>query len=151
MGLYISVSDALRVAKIKSLQDFKHVVTDVEVGEGLVESPEVHVTGIHVLHDKGGCLGHWVSNYIDEVDNVDGPLQSLEDLDLPPDLGLLDWLEDLYDDSFVVQRVNAFVDLRVFASANFFYDLVILLGPKDQKVLGKGLGGSYPNLTSKFS
>ena len=91
-------------------------------------------------------LGHWVAHHIDEVDDVDAALEGLQDLDLASDLGLLDGLEDLDHDAFVVRRVDSFVHFRVLASADLLDDLVVVLGPKR---LLKGV--KYPNLTSKFS
>ncbi len=87
--LNISVSDTLRVAVVQCLQDFEHVVSNVKVGKALVECAEVNITCIYVLHDQGGGFSHWISNDINQVDDVHTVLQSLQDLDLSSDLCLL--------------------------------------------------------------
>ena len=89
MRLDISVSNTLRVAVVKSFQDFVHVVTNIEVSEALVKSSEIYITCIYVLHYQGGGLSHGISNDINQVDNVHSVLEGLQDLDLSSDLSLL--------------------------------------------------------------
>jgi len=132
--LHISVHDALAVAVVQGLQYLVNVESDVQVREALVQSPEVDVTCVNVLHDQGRRLGHWVSDHVDEVDDVDSSSEGLQDLDFSSDLGLLDWLQNLDDDSFVVQSVDALVYLGVLASSDLLYDLVIFLRSKFSKI-----------------
>lgn len=49
--LHIAVHDALAVAEVEGLEDFEHVVPDVEIGELFVQSSEVHIPSVNVLHD----------------------------------------------------------------------------------------------------
>ena len=65
MWLDISVHDTLGMAEIKGLQDLVHVVSNVEISEGLVQFSEVSLIRVDELSDNGGCLGQWVSNNID--------------------------------------------------------------------------------------
>lgn len=108
--LHVSVSDPFRMTVVQSLQGLVYVVPYVEVGEVLIQSSKVNISGIHVLHDEGRCLCHWVSDNVNQVDNVDSALQSLEDLDFPSDLGFLDRLQDFNDNAFVVGSVDSFVN-----------------------------------------
>ena len=89
--LYISMGDTFRMAVIEGLEDLVHIVSDIEVSEALVESSEVNVTSVHILHDKSGCLSHRISHYIYQIDDVCAALQSLEDLDFSSDLGLFNY------------------------------------------------------------
>jgi len=89
VGLHISVHNTLRVAEVESLEHFKDVVANIKIGEGLVESAEVHITRVHELHDEGGGLGHWVSDDVEEVNNVDSVFEGLQNFDLSPNFGFL--------------------------------------------------------------
>lgn len=89
--LHISVCDTLGVAVVQCFQDFIHVVSDVKVSEALIQSPEVNVASIYVLHNESGGLSHRISYYVNQVYNVDASPQSLEDLDLSSDLSLLNY------------------------------------------------------------
>lgn len=53
---YVTMHNALRVAVVKGLQDFKHVVSNVKVVETLVKFSEISVTGIDELGDNGWRL-----------------------------------------------------------------------------------------------
>ena len=97
VGLHVTMGDALRVAVVESAEDLEDVVADVEVREGLIQGAEVYIAGVHVLHDQRGCLGHRVTNHVDQVDDVDTTLEGLQDLDLTSDLGLLHYKAPLVD------------------------------------------------------
>ena len=60
------------------------------VSETLVESSEVDVASVHILHDQSWSLGHWVSDHVVQIDDVHAAAESLQDLDFPSNLGLLD-------------------------------------------------------------
>ena len=87
--LHISVSDTLGVAEIESLKDLVHVVADIKISEALVQSSEVNVSCVDILHDKSGGFSHRVANHINQVDDIDAILQCLQDLDFSSDLSLL--------------------------------------------------------------
>jgi hypothetical protein len=127
MGLNVSVSDSLRVRVVKSAKNFKDVESDIKVSERLVKSAEIYVSRVHILHDEGGSFGHRVSDDIEQVDNVYSIFESLQNLDLSADLSLLNRLQDLYDDTFVVQGVDTLVNLRVLSSANLLDDFIVIL------------------------
>lgn len=164
VGLDVAVGDALGVAVVERAQHLEDVVSNVEVGEALVQGPEVDVAGVNVLHDERGGLGHGVTDHIDEVDDVDAALEGLQDLDLASDLGLLHytsaidkaartylnvnllraflsarerltWLEYLNDDSLPVGCVDTLIDLGVLASADLLDDLVVLLRPTQHSII----------------
>jgi len=132
VGLNVTVGDALGVAVVERSQHFKDVVADVEISEALVESAEINVAGVHILHDERGCLGHGVAHHVDEIDDVDAALKGLEDLDLTADLGLLDRLQDLDHNPLLIRCVDTLIDLRVLPAAYLFDDLVVLLRPIPQ-------------------
>jgi hypothetical protein len=88
--LHITMGDSLGVAEIKSLEHFVNVVSDVKVSEILVESTEINIASVYMLHDKCGGFSHWISNNIDQVDYVHSIVQGLKNLNLSSDLGLLD-------------------------------------------------------------
>ena len=126
--LDISVHDASAVTEVECLEHLVDVVSNVIVSEALVECPEVDITSVNVLHDESWCLSHWVSDDINEIDDIHSTLQSLEDLDFSSNLSLLNWLQDLDDNSLIVGGVDTLIDLRVLSSSNLLDDLVVLLG-----------------------
>jgi len=85
--LNVSVHDAFRVAEVECLQDLKHVKADIEISKTLVQTAEVNIASVNVLHDQGGGFGHGVSDYVDQVYNIYAISQSLENLDFPSDFG----------------------------------------------------------------
>ena len=147
--LHVSVSDALRVAEVKSAQHLENVVADVEVIKVLVEGAEIYITCVHILHDQGRCLGHGVPHHINQVDYVDAALQGLQNLDLTADLRLLHWLQDLDDYTLASGSVDALVHLGVLAAPDFLNDFVVFLRSIGDKTISAM--PTYPNLTSKFS
>jgi hypothetical protein len=52
----------------------------------------------------------------------------LKDLDFTSNLGLFNRLENLNDDSFVINCVDTFVDFGILSSSNLLDDLIIILG-----------------------
>ena len=74
---------------VECSQHLEDVEANVKVGERLVESTEVYITSVYILHDQSRGLSHWVSHDINQVDNVHTSLQGLQDLDLTSDLSLL--------------------------------------------------------------
>jgi len=117
------------VAIIQGSQNFKNVEPYIKIGEALIQSSEVYISGVDVLHDKRGSLGHGVPYHVQQIDDVDSVLERLEDLNFPPDLCFLDRLQDLYDYPFVVECVDSLVDLRVLAPPDLLYDFVVVLRP----------------------
>jgi len=89
VGLNITMHDALGVAVVKCLQDFKHVEPDVKVVETLVELAEVSVARVNELGDDGRRLGQRITGDADHIDDVSSSLQSLKDFELSPNLVLL--------------------------------------------------------------
>ena len=102
MRLDIAVHDSLRMAVIKGLQDFEHVITNIKVVEALVKFAEVSITGINKLSDDCRCLRQWIAYYIKHVNNVDATLESLQNFDLTSDLVLLDYRKPKKDKGKVV-------------------------------------------------
>lgn len=131
--LDVSVHDSLAVAVVQGSQNFEDVVSDVEICEALVESSEIDISSVHVLHDKCGSFRHRVSHYVQQVYDVDSVLQCLEYLDLTSYLGLLDRFQDFYDNALVVKSIDSFVDFGVLSSANLLDDLVVVLGTRRVK------------------
>ena len=89
--LDISVHDALAVAEIEGLEDLIHIEANVEIVEALVKLAEVSVTGVDELGDNGGRLRQWVSHDVNQLNDVDAAFKVLQNLDLSPDLVLLDY------------------------------------------------------------
>ena len=89
--LDISMHDALAVAEIEGLEDLIHIEANVEIVEALVKLAEVSVTGVDELSDNGGRLRQWVSHDVDQLNDVDATFKVLQNLDLSPDLVLLDY------------------------------------------------------------
>lgn len=115
MRLHIAVHNSLAVAVVEGLEQFKDVVTDIEVVELWVETPEVCV--VDVLEDERGRLTLGVPHDVEEGDNVGAAGEILEDLDLTLDLLLLDGLENLDDAFLVIDDVDAFKDLGILAAS----------------------------------
>ena len=88
VGLHVAMHDALRVAVIECLQNLKHVVSDIEIVEALVQFAEISVASINELSDDCRCLGQRVTHDINKLDNVHTVLQCLQNLDFTPDLVL---------------------------------------------------------------
>ena len=130
VGFYVSVHDSLRVAVVKGLEHFIDVVPNIKVSEALVQSPKIHISRVHELHYQSWSFGHGVPDDIDQVDDVDSVLERLQDLNFPSYLSLLYWLQNLYYYPLIIGGIDAFVDLRVFASANLLYDFVVVLRPE---------------------
>jgi len=85
VGLHVSVHDAFRVTEVKSLQNLKHVKTDIKISKTLVQSAEVNIACVNVLHDQCRGFSHGVSDNVDQVYYVYAISQSLEYLDFPSD------------------------------------------------------------------
>jgi len=142
------------VAEIKCLENLKHVEPDVEVVETLVKLTEISVTSIDKFSDDGWSFGQRVARDAEHIDDVGPTLQRLQNLKLTPNLVFLDYnrkivrsdaitagkckkieifgeltrLQDLDYDSLIVHSVDAFIDLRILASANLLDDLKVVLG-----------------------
>lgn len=125
--LHVSVHNTFAMAVIESLKYFINIEPNVQVSEALVESSEVHIASVNVLHDKSWRLGHWVPNHVDKVDNVDSASEGLQNLYFSSDLGFLDWFEDFDHNAFVVDGVDPFIDFGILASADLLDDLVVVL------------------------
>lgn len=125
--LHISVRDALGVTEVKGLQNLENVVSDVEVIEVLVECAEIDIACVDIFHDECGCLGHRIAYHVDQVDDVNAALESLQNLDLTPNLCLLHWLQDLDDNTLTSGSVDALIHFRILSSADLLNDLVVLL------------------------
>ena len=91
VGLDVAVHDALRVAEIESFEDLEHIVANVEVVERLIKFAEISVACVDEFSDDGGGLGQRISYDINELNNIDTVLESLEDLDFSSDLVLLNY------------------------------------------------------------
>lgn len=128
--LDIPMHDSLGVAEVERFENLVDVIANIEVSKCFVERAEVYVASIDEFHDESRGFSHWVAHDIQQVDDVDTVSQSLQDFDLASDLCFLDRLKDLDDDAFVVQCIDALVDLRVLASAYLFDNLVVVLRPK---------------------
>ena len=127
--LHVSVRDALRVAKVQRLQNLEDVVLYIEIIEVLVQSAEIYIASIDIFHDKCGCFGHGITHNINQVDNVDSALESLENLDLPSDFCLLHWLQDLDDNTLASSSIYALIHLRILSATDFLNNLVVFLRP----------------------
>lgn len=125
--LHVPVHDTFRVAVVQRLQHLVNVKSDIVIAETLIQSTEIEVTGVNVLHYECWRLCHWISHDVNKVNNVNSATKSLQDLDLTSDLSFFYWLEDLDNNSLVVQSIDTFVHLRVLSTSNFLNDLVVLL------------------------
>ena len=82
--------NALGVAVVKGLEDFEHVVANVEVTEALVEFAEIGVARVNELSNNGWRFCQGVTYDINQLNDVYTVLQSLQNLDFSPDLVLFD-------------------------------------------------------------
>ena len=137
------------MAVVKSLEHLVDVESYIVVREALVEGSEVYIPSINVLHDERWCLSHWIPHHIDKINDIDSSLECLQDLDLSSNFCLFNWLEDLDDDSFIVERINSLINLRVLSSSNLLDDFIVFLGA--EMIVRESMNNTYPNLTSKFS
>ena len=87
--LHVTVHDALGMAVVERLEDLKHVVANIKVIEALVQFTEVSVTCVDELGDDGWCLRQWISYNVDQLNNINTMLQSLQNLDFSSDLVFL--------------------------------------------------------------
>ena len=134
--LDVTVHDTLGVAVVESLEHFINIETDVVISERLVKRSEVKVASVNVFHDKSRCLGHGISDNIDQVDDVDTTAESLQNFDFSTNFRFFDGFQDLDDNALIVQRVNTFIDLGVFTATNLLDDFIVLLRAKlDFKLL----------------
>ena len=133
MRLDISMHDTFRVAIVKSFQNFIDIKSNVIISERLVKSSEINITSVNILHDQSRGFCHWISNYINQVDDVNTASESLQNFDFSSDFSFLDWFENLDDNSFIIQRVNSFINFRIFSSSNFLNNLIVFLGSTLQK------------------
>ena len=90
MRLHISVHYSLRVAVVQSFQHFIDVESNVIICEAFVEGSEINIASVDVLHDKSRSFSHWVSDNVDQIDNVDATSKSLQNLDLSSYLSFFD-------------------------------------------------------------
>ena len=81
---------SLRVAVVQSFQNFIDVESNVIISEAFVQSPEVNIAGVNVLHDQSWSLRHWVSNDVDQVDDIDATSEGLKDFDFSSYFGFFD-------------------------------------------------------------
>lgn len=149
VGLHISVHDALAVAEVKRFQNFVNVKPNIVVFEVLVELAEIDISRVNVLHDEGWGLSHGVSDDVNQVDDIDTPSQSLQNFDFSSNFGLFYWLQNLNDNPFVIKRINAFVDFRVFASSDLFDDFIVLLRSVSHKNKVKSISEFWSKSTNK--
>jgi len=135
MWLDISVHNTLAVAVVQGLEHFINIEPNIIISKALVKCPEVDITCVYVLHDKGWSFSHWVSDNIDQINDINSTSQSLQNFDFTSNFGFLDWLQDLNNNSFVVQGVDALIDFRVLSSSNLFDDFVVFLGSKKNETM----------------
>lgn len=84
---------------------------------------------VDVFKDDGRCFRLWVTNDIEQRNDVWSASEVLQNLDLSLDLLLFDWFED-FDDTFVVGLyVDTFKHFRVLSSPDFAYYLIVVLLP----------------------
>ena len=88
--LNISVNYSLGVAEVQSFENFIDIESYVIISIGVVKGPEINITSVNVLHDERWGFGHWVSDHIDQIDDVDATSQSLQNFDLSSYLGFFD-------------------------------------------------------------
>lgn len=110
------------MAEIQCLEQFEDIEAHVVVDEPWVKRPEICV--VHILKDQRGCLALTVSHHVQQCHDIRTAGEVLQDLDFTLYLLLLDRFE-YFDDAFlVVDNINAFEDLGIFASS---YGLVSML------------------------
>lgn len=88
MRLHVTVHYTFRVAKIKRLQNLEDVEANIKVTKGFVQSAEVDITSVYELHNQSGCLCHWVTDHVKEINYVNSVLEGLQNFDLSSDLSL---------------------------------------------------------------
>ena len=128
MRFHISVHYSFRVAVVKGLQNFINVKSNIVVGETLVEGSEVNIACVDVFHYQSWSFCHWVSDHIDQINNVDSTSQCLQDFDLSSNLSLFDGFKNFDDNSFIIQGIDSFIYFGVLSSSNFLDNLIIFLG-----------------------
>ena len=101
MRLDIAMHDSLRMAKVKCLQNLKNVVPNVKVTERFVKCTEVNITSVYEFHNKSGCLSHWVTNYVEQINDVDTILECLKNLNLSSNLGLFHCKNELTSTAYL--------------------------------------------------
>ena len=115
------------MAEIEGAQHFEDIIANIKVVEVFVQSSEINISCVYIFHYQCGCLGQRVSDNVDQVDNVDAPFKSLQDLNLSSDLGLLDRLKYLDDNSLACGSIDTFVHFGVLSTADLLDDLIIFL------------------------
>jgi len=130
MWLHISMHNTLRMAVVKSFQYFKDIESNVVVCETFVQSSEINIASVDILHDQCWSFSHWISYNIYQINNIYSTFKSLQNLDLSSNLRLFDWFENFDDNSFVVECINSLINLWIFTSSDFLDDFIVLLGAK---------------------
>ena len=105
----ISVHNSFRMTIIQSFQNLIDVESNIEIRKTFVKCSEIDVACIHILHDKRWSLSHWVSDNINQINDINATSQSLKNLNFSSDFGFLDRFQNLDDNSFIIQSVNSLV------------------------------------------
>ena len=122
------MDNSFRVTIVKGLQNFINVKSNIVVGETLVEGSEVNIACVDVFHYQSWSFCHWVSDDIDQINNIDSTSQCLQDFDLSSNLSLFDGFKNFDDNSFIIQGIDSFIYFGVLSSSNFLDNLIIFLG-----------------------
>ena len=91
VGLHVTMHNAFWVAIVEGFEDFEHVVPNVVVSEALVQLAEVCITCVYKFSDNRGSFSQGVSDHINQFNNVNPFLKSLQNFDFSSDLVFLDY------------------------------------------------------------
>ena len=87
----VTMHDALRVAVVKCLKDFKHVVSDIVVSEALVQLTEIGITCVNKLGDDRGSFSKGIPYNVYQLYNIYSFLKCLQNFNFSANLILLDY------------------------------------------------------------
>jgi hypothetical protein len=102
--------DSVGMTIVECFEKLKDVITNVIVCESRIEYLEIGI--VDIFKDKRRSLGLWISDNVEELNNVGSSTHVLENLDFALDFLLFDGLEDLNDTLCVVCDIDTFKDLR---------------------------------------
>jgi hypothetical protein len=108
-GLYISVHNSMRMAIVQSLKEVIEIKSDLYIRKSLEKDFAFDVR--YILIDQAGSLGPWISDHIEQANNIWPSEQCLQDLDLSVNLLSSYRLKNLHDALLVVPNVAPLINL----------------------------------------
>ena len=83
---------------------------------------------LHMLKNQSRCPRLGIPHHIQQLYYIHASLQIFQYFDFSFDFFRFDWFENFDDAAYVLTNVVAFEDFRVFAAAEFFDELEVVLG-----------------------